>query len=100
MDHAAKYPCSLLGVVGANTERHQTLTDKFVLIRILWTQGLGEGVPQLLEDNYELFRLDIPITSFPRHLPEKSRKLLRWTIRPFELLSERGPQLLLCAFRK
>jgi hypothetical protein len=65
MDHAAKYPCSLLGVVGANTERHQTLTDKFVLIRILWTQGLGEGVPQLLEDNYELFRLDVPITSFP-----------------------------------
>jgi hypothetical protein len=100
MDHAAKYPCSLLGVVGPNAERHQALPYEFVLIRILRTERLGKRVPQLLEDNYELFRLDVPIMSFPRHFSEKGRKLLRWPVRPFELLSKRGPQLLHCAFRE
>src|ERR1700693_1393283 len=100
MDHAAKYPCSLRGVVSPNAERHQALTHEFVLIRILRTQRLGKGVPQLLEDNYELFRLDVLVTCFPRHFPEKGRKLLRWTVRPLELLGERAPQLLHYAFRK
>jgi len=100
MERIAKYPCSLVGVVGPNAERNQALTDKFVLIRILRTQRLGERVPQLLEDNYEFFGLDVMIVSFPRHFPEKDRKLLRWPVRLFELLGERGPQLLDCAFRK
>ena len=100
MDHAAKYPRSLLGVVGPNTERHQSLTDEFVLIRVLRAQRLGKGVPQFLEDNYELFGLDVLIMSLPRHFPEKGRKLLRWTVRPFELLGERGPELLYCIVRK
>ena len=91
MEHAAKYPCSLLRVVGPNAERHQALTDKFVLIRILRTQRLGEGVPQLLEDNYELLRLDVLIVSFPRYFPEKGRKLLRRAVRPCELLGKRDP---------
>jgi hypothetical protein len=70
MEHAAKYPRSLLGVVGPNAECHQTLADKFVLIRILRTQRLGKGVPQLLENNYELFRLDILVVCFPRDFPK------------------------------
>jgi hypothetical protein len=70
LEHAAKYPRSLLGVVGPNAECHQTLADKFVLIRILRTQRLGKGVPQLLENNYELFRLDVLIVCFPRNFPK------------------------------
>src|ERR1700730_12449339 len=100
MEPAAQYPRSLLGVVGSNTERHQALPYKFVLIRILRTQRLGKGVPQLLEDNYERVGLDILIMSFPRHFPEQARKLLGWTVRPFQLFGERGAQLLHCAFRK
>lgn len=100
MDHVAKYLCSLVGVVGPNAERNQALTHEFVLIRILRTQRLGKRVPQLLEGNYEFFRLDVLIMSFPRHSPEKGRKLLRRPIRSFELLSKRAPQLLDCAFRK
>ena len=100
MEHFAKYPCSLVGVVGPNAERNQALTDKFVLIRILRTQRLGKRVPQLLERNYECFRLDVLIMSFPRHSPEKDRKLLRRPVRLFELLGEGGPQLFDCAFRE
>ena len=100
MERIAKYPCSLVGVVGPNAERNQALTHKFVLIRILRTQRLGKRVPQLLERNYEFFRLDVLIMSFPRHFPEKDRKLLRWPVRSFELLGKRAPQLLDCAFRK
>jgi hypothetical protein len=44
-------PVRLLGVVGLDAERHQALTDTFILIRILWRQGLRKSVPQLLEDN-------------------------------------------------
>ena len=86
MEHAAKYPSSLLGVVGPDAECHQALADKFVLIRILRTQRLGKRVPQLLEDNYELFRLDVLIMCFPRHFSEQRRELLRWTVWSSELL--------------
>jgi hypothetical protein len=91
MEHAAKYPRSLLGVVGSNAERHQALANKLVLIRVLRTQRLGKGVPRSLEDNYELLGLDIPIMGFPGHFPEEDRKLLCWIVRLFKLLGKRGP---------
>ena len=68
---SAKYPGSLLGVIRLDTERHQTLADPFVLIRVLRSQRLGERVPQLLENDYQLFGGNCLLVRFARHFLQK-----------------------------
>jgi hypothetical protein len=91
-------PFSLIGVISLDTERHQTLADALILIRILWAQGLGERVPQLLEDDDELLGLNVVLVRFPADSLQKISKLRRGTIRPFELIRECRPQLVQRAF--
>jgi hypothetical protein len=96
--HPQNIPLSLVGVISLDAECHQTLADAFILIRILWAQGLGERVPQLLENDDELLGLNILFMRFPADSLQKISKLRRWTIRSFELIRERCPQLVHRAF--
>lgn len=91
--HPQNIPFSLVGVISLDTERHQTLADTLVLIRILWAQGLGERVPQLLEDDDELLGLNVVLVRFPADSLQKIGKFRRRTIRSLELIRERRPQL-------
>ncbi|HEX9384431.1 MAG TPA: hypothetical protein VF908_13590 [Gemmatimonadaceae bacterium] len=81
-----------------DAERYQTLTDAFILIGILRAQGLGERVPQLLENDDELLGLNVLLMRFPADSLQQIGKLWRWTIRPLELIRERCPQLVHRAF--
>jgi hypothetical protein len=63
--HPQNIPFSLIGVISLDAERYQTLADAFILISILRTQGLGERVPQLLENHDELFGLNVLLMRFP-----------------------------------
>ena len=96
--HPQNIPFSLVGVISLNTQRHQTLADALVLIRILWAQGFGEGVPQLLEDDDELLGLNVVLMCFPADSLQKISKLRRWTIRSLQLIRERHPQFVHRAF--
>ena len=96
--HPQNIPFSLIGVISLNTQRHQTLADALILIRILWAQGFGEGVPQLLEDDDELLGLNVVLMCFPADSLQKISKLRRWTIRSLELIRECHPQLVHRAF--
>ena len=84
-------PFSLIGVISLDAERHQTLADAFILIRILWAQGLGERVPQLFENDDELLGLNVLLMRFPADSLQKIRELQSWTIRSLELIRERCP---------
>lgn len=96
--HPQNIPFSLISVISLDTERHQTLADSLVLIGILRAQRLGEGVPQLLEDDYELLGSNVVLVRFPADFLQKIGKLRRGTIRPLELIRERCPQLVHRAF--
>lgn len=96
--HPQNIPFSLIGVISLDAERYQTLPDAFILIRILRAQGLGERVPQLLENDDEFLGLNILLMRFPAYSLEKIGKLRRWTIRSLELIRERCPQLVHRAF--
>src|SRR5688500_3074842 len=93
-------PIALLGVIRLNAESHEALADTFVLIRVLWSQRLGERVPQLLENNYQLLGTNALLTRFVSDSAEKTRQLGRRPIWPFQLLRKRRPQLLHGAFRE
>ena len=93
-------PVALLGVIRLNAERHQALANTFVLIRVLRSQCLCQRVPQLLENNYQLLWRNALLMRFASDFPEKIREFWRWAIWPFQLLSERSPQLLHGAFRE
>src|SRR6185503_20210692 len=96
----AKYPRPLLGVIRLNTERHQLLSDPLVLICILWSQRLCERVPQLLENNYQLLGRDVLLMRFTGNFPQQIRQFRCWPIGTLQLLCQRCPQLLHCAFRE
>jgi hypothetical protein len=96
--HPQNIPFSLIGVISLDAERYQTLADAFILIRILRAQGLGERVPQLLENDDELLGLNILLMRFPADSLQKIGKLRRWTIWSLELIRERCPQLVHRAF--
>ena len=65
----------LLGVIRLDAERYQILSDALLLLRILGTQGLGERVPELLEDNYQFLRLDVLLTRLDADFLEKPGQL-------------------------
>ncbi len=96
--HPQNIPFSLIGVISLDAERHQALPDAFILIRILWAQGLGERVPQLLENDDELLGLNILLMCFPADSLQKISKLRCRAVRPLELIRERCPQLVHRAF--
>ena len=96
--HPQNIPFSLIGVISLDAERHQTLADSLILIGILWAQGLGEGVPQLLENDDELLGLNVLLVGFPADSLQEISKLRRWTIRSLELIRECDPQLVHRAF--
>jgi hypothetical protein len=96
--HPENIPFSLIGVVSLDTERYQTLSDPFILIRILWAQGLGERVPQLLENDDKLLGLNVLLMRFPADSLQKISKLRCRTIWSLELIRERCPQLVHHAF--
>ena len=54
----------------------------------------------MLENNYQLLWRNALLMRFASDFPEKIREFWRWAIWPFQLLSERSPQLLHGAFRE